>query len=559
MSRIGNAPAGVYDDTGTKLLGLLGPDGTEAPVTRQYQTVAAMQADFNSGALATYLPGGGLVQAGSLFYIYYSGSLFRIQTNSTQQAEMAAAVLAQYNAAVVAAGDSLTTNQKQALAGPLAALVSSSVWSKLVELWVPLQASTTALAGALIKIKTGNISNGVPNYAMTNVGTHFVVGDYSDAKGLTGDGTTKSLGTNFTPSTSPYIESGNWGWSVFPTSRTQSGQPTAPYAQAADSGGCLGGDGSNTAIQVDIGGTYYSRIDGASTGYFTNTNPHQSTLTWTENQSGVSNFGMAGLTIDNSKTGATDDTGELYLFNWGTQNYFSNASIGGYAVWSPQLTPAEKTILTEFFLQVGTNLGRFANNPGIMWIGDSNGAGYAEVGYTLPWYDRFSTLTSLALGMSESNQCTSGSSMTNADSTATLQWITQPYSRTAWGDSILVIELGTNDWNTNVPVSTYQAQYLQFVQDQIELGFNPQNIILVSPPFATATNNTYSALQQYDAAVSAIASQVGARFVSGLTATYNGGAGYIQPSGSGLHLTVAGHAALSAAILAAITASAINV
>ena len=129
-------------------------------------------------------------------------------------------------------------------------------------------------------------------------------------------------------------------------------------------------------------------------------------------------------------------------------------------------------------------------------------------------------------------------------------------------DSLMVVMLGTNDLVYSGGLIGYQAAYTSWLQTQISLGWNPANIILVSSPYvnpAGSNGGISTYLSTMDNIVKTIAAQFGCIFVSGYTATSALGNAAIQnTSSTGLHLSIAGHAALASAISSAIQSNGIN-
>jgi hypothetical protein len=92
----------------------------------------------------------------------------------------------EYQARIVAAGGTIAGASLKAVSNFIAAAKAASIWSKLVDVG-PFAGNQ--LAAALVKLKH---LNGVQS-SLTN--QNFVGGDYTEATGLTGNGTTKYLRT----------------------------------------------------------------------------------------------------------------------------------------------------------------------------------------------------------------------------------------------------------------------------------------------------------------------------------------------------------------------------
>jgi len=316
--------------------------------------------------------------------------------------------------------------------------------------------------------------------------------------------------------------------------------------------GALAGNGSTTSLGYS--GVHSSKIDGS--GLIEHV--HMSDFMWTQTAGNTAYTGYSAYSANSGAKGSSSTTNLMLFSNGG--GYYTSASLGGYAAWSPALTSTELQLLKDFFTALSYNIGRIYWKPSDIWIGDSNTVGYNEANVGVHFTDRFSTLVSNALGTPENNVAITGSAMSvTATGGVSTKWAQQPYQSSASSDSRMFIMLGTNDCGDNSDFTILANEYPDFVKKQLQLGYKRENIYLITPPFGKPTafaGLTSDNLLAVGNIVNNTAKKYGTKFVDLYPATYNAGNGYLQPTnGWSIHLTNGvngGHAHAAAAILAAV-------
>jgi lysophospholipase L1-like esterase len=481
-----------------------------------YSFVAKAKSISNLPAASEF--GVGVVQMADTGIVYCSnGSYWKeLQPNNSVENQIKTnAVLSKYIAAVVANASTVSANTIEALKDPLSNLVASSVWPKLLELWVP--PLDGGIAAATVKIKTA------PGIAAAMTNTAFVDGDLSAYQGLKSDGATKKLATGFTAA--PYIN--EWGFGVYETTAT-------------DSGGILAGDGTNNYIA--FASTSFSKINNVAVAH-----SHRPRLlsVQTSATTGKATSHIGGYTKD-TQTASNGAANPIVLFAHNA-GQLTNAALGGYAAWQGVLSSYELNLLQDFFDMVTFAMGRTVRIPSACFCGDSNTAGVGVTGA-----QRWSTLLANHLGMAERNAGKNGSAMSstatsNAGGSVATKWYSTDIStETTYGDSLLFVMLGTNDDQFNSNETSFLSEYDAWVAAQIAIGWNPRNIMLIAPPYAASIYAHPDKLLRLGSCVTTISQKYGTKFLDAYPVINQ--AGMLQADN--LHLSVNGHIALKNAILA---------
>ena len=430
----------------------------------------------------------------------------------TSNPTIARGVLANYKAAIVAASDTVTNYELDALYGPLSTLVRSSVWPKLKELWIPL--GTDATKGALVKLKGA---------AMSHVG--MVTGDYNSATGITGDGIGKALNTNFNPTTAA-VTAGEWGFGVFALKTT--------------GGGILGGTLSGTTTYL----SYNTSSDGKINNVGTGANNGPQTARWNAIQVGGGNITawLDGYTHSTTaySSGTLPNTALTLLA--ANSSFWSTQSISGYAAWTPSLTATEMRILAQFFEDANVALWRTAYQPTLVASGDSNTAGF---GLGSPTTERWPVLACAALGLTEDNQGVSSSTMSdNDDGGSSSRWVTARKILNSSGraPTLMTVALGTNDDRYKVSAANFLADYETWLTYQLSAGIDPRQICLFSPILATDVLSSASRQKQFGDIIYGLAVKYGTDF-------FDARAVSVTFQADNLHMNSAGHTALATAFV----------
>lgn len=432
---------------------------------------------------------------------------------------IARGLLVNLRANIVAAGSTVTDAELDALSDPLDRLMRSTAWAKILDLWVPVGA---ALAASLIKIK------GATTTTMTGIALD--AGDYTQATGITPNGTDEAVSLGFNPTTAGCTAS-DWGYGVFATGLTQSGilagtlSGAATYLAYATSNDSKI-NGSSAVSHVPYAGLNAVQISG---GFVS---------TWS---GGVQQASTA------SSTG-TMANGEFTMLacNGG---FWSSQTACGWAAWSPGLTASEMSDLERFFTSANLALWRPAHQPSVVCVGDSNTVGF---GLGSPSTTRWSYLLSQRLGLTEDNQGLNATTMSdNDDGNSAARWVSAyPLERSAARrGSLLIVSLGTNDVRYLVPLEHFRQDYSTWLDKQLKAGYDPSQVILCSPPASTDASSNQARLQQFGSAIYDISVSVGCKFYDEYAETV-GQASLFQADA--LHRSVAGHASKAVGLTALI-------
>lgn len=419
-------------------------------------------------------------------------------------------LLVRLRATIIGNGGTVDERDLLALRDPLDALVRSTAWPKIVELWVPVGNGLTA---ALCKIKGTVLTMGHNN---------MVDADYSRWLGLKGNGTNKDVVTNFNSST---LTAG-WGCGVYPT-------------------GALSG---SDVLMGDLGNTYIgygggqAKINGSPNMPLDRANRFMAV----QNVAGVgASCHYCGHQANVATAGATNNSASMYLLSY-NGGFFSANSIGGYAAWAPSLTKAELKAVGLFFESASYRLGRLGVLGSIVSAGDSNTQG---VGVTAT--DRWTAKLAALMGATEVNQGIGGYTMSdNDDGNASGRYIaTEKTRRSVNGGVYLTVQLGTNDDRRAVSLANFKEDYEAWLNIQLDMGWLPGNVVLIAPVAATDPLSNATRQQQMRDVIKQLASKYRCLYVDAWALT-NGNPAHFQ--GDSLHLSVAGHTALAGAVQSAI-------
>lgn len=427
---------------------------------------------------------------------------------------ISAGLINTYRTAIATATDTVSAFELDAIKWPLARLMRSSIFAKLRVLWIPL--GTDATKGALVPLIGSNFS-----------AINLVLGDYSAYSGVTGNGTNKAINTNWNPNS----VASSWGAGAFVTSLTASGVVFGTVANnntfCALAAGGANINNVNVGTQKQYPGFLAINHDGASGGSY------------------LGGFEQTSAAI----ASATAPNSNITLLSTNS-SFYSTQSISGFAAWAPSATADEIKELTMFFRNANLALGRLACQPSIVADGDSITYGF---GLGSPTTSRYSKLLSTALGLTEDNQGSNGSAMSPAGGAVASWLIDYKILRSAGrAPTLLIVALGTNDDQTDVPVTTFEADYRTWMGYQFAAGIDPGQIVMIAPFAATNAAATLSVLAAMRDVVKKLAIEFGAIFVDGYALTL-GQSSYFQADN--LHLNEAGHSALTTEILRVLATS----
>lgn len=415
---------------------------------------------------------------------------------------------------IVAAGDTVSNAQLDALGDPLDRLMRSSVFAKLKVLWVPV--GTNATTGAMVPLIGANFA-----------GINLVSGDYDDAVGITGNGTNKGIDTNWNP-TSAGVTATDWGYGAFTNSTTANG------ILVGDAGGVT------TFVGFASSGAYINNVNAGAAPSVRGFNGVQ-----------ISGGNVTAWAGGFRQTDTAGGPGTLLNRNINilkVNTTYSNQSVCGFAAWSTGLTDDDAHEMDLFFRCVNAALYRPVWQPTLVACGDSNTVGNGS-GVTSS--NRFSKLLATSLGLTEDNQGSNGTTMAANDAlgTSSGRWVSiYKINRTyARAGTLYTVMLGTNDAQCGVSAADFATDYETWLNYQFSAGIDPSQVILLTPPAATNALTDQAVLSANVATVKRLAAKYGTGLVDGYAVTL-GQASYFQSDL--LHLNVAGHAALSAAVLA---------
>jgi lysophospholipase L1-like esterase len=421
-------------------------------------------------------------------------------------------LLYRLNSTIVTNGGSVSESDLQSIKGPLDLLMRSSVFAKLTELHIPVG---VGYLSALCKL--------VGKTTLVMTGTDIVDGDYTQALGLAGNGSTKTIATGFTPPASPAA----WGFAVYPTGLTL---PTGSRI--------ICGSGNNSYL--GFASTGMAKINNSAD----ITLPPKLRMLSAQTDSVLGARAYYGGYLNNTQTAGVTSSNQIHLLSY-AGSLFSTGSVGGFAAWDGNLSSDELNTLQRFFVRASEALGRVSIEPSINCVGDSIAAGY---GLTSPTTERYSALLTSKLGGVESNSGLSGTVMSSyTPDGSSGNWVTiYKTALTAKRTAILIVELGYNDSRSRGDVVLFESEYSQWLEVQLAMGVKPKNILLLSPirGYDAASNTT--SLLSFGAAVKRMAEKYRMLFLD----TYPLTDGHTELFQADLiHLNAAGHIVIRDAIL----------
>jgi len=431
---------------------------------------------------------------------------------------LARGIVSGFNARIASAGGTISLNDLDRLQEPLEALIRSSVWAKLAVLWVPMG---DQLAASLVPI----------------IGNNFTVGGtvtYTQTTGVTGDGTTGYINTNYNPNTAG-LSATNYGLGVYVTKITLNGIVAGTAS------------GLNTFIGAS-GVGQVSSINGISSG--ANGGPQSPRLCSAQVNGANAEFYVSGYkTATVAGSGAIPNSSLTVLSP--TSPYFSTQTAAGFAVWKSALTQAEMVVLVTFFDAINTALMRNSYQPSLVAVGDSNTVGF---GLGSPTTERWSALLAGSLGLTDDNRAVSGTCMsdnpTNVPIVSAGNWVTsRKIDQTIYRAGLLLaVCLGTNDDRCGVPIADYAADYETWLNYQLTAGTSTDQILLLSQPYTTDAASTPSRQEAQVAAVAGLAK----KYNIGYFDLYNASKSTFVAAdfqADYVHFSAAGHAKIYSLIL----------
>jgi lysophospholipase L1-like esterase len=415
-----------------------------------------------------------------------------------------------YRLKKIAAGGSLSHSAAESLRAPLQYLMCSTVTDKLRVLSL---FDGDDLTSALVPFIGPNMT-----------GQNLVAGDYSQIKGITGNAANKWINTNFNPTASG-VTGAAWGMGAFQLSVSQDGVIAGAVA-----------DGDT---YLNFTGANVSNINGRSSSL------HKRGAGFTAVQvvgGQTKTYTGDALNSVTANDSTTPPNSNLTLLQTAS-NFYSSASLGGFAAWSGGLTDEEVKTLSIFFKWANNALGRLGSQASLLAVGDSNTEG--GIG-PVTTSNRWSKLLADSLGLVEDNQSLIGSSMSDDEGgAASHRWVSEHECvldrAMLRNPGVMVVMLGTNDAQFSVSSENFNADYRSWLSKQLAAGVRPEQIILCTPIAATNAGTNQARLLEFVAIVKQIAADVKCGLFDAFTLT-QGVPAYWQ--GDNLHLSVAGQLAL---------------
>lgn len=319
---------------------------------------------------------------------------------SASRAALGGGVVSDVRARIAAAGGTIGSLHLDALNAYVGDLVASSLWPKLIELWVPLG---DQWAAAMVKLK---VASGGASALTNSNGVTTAEADYKVLNGVqfvaNGTGTNKKLGTGLNPRTYFNNTVGQaWGLGIFTPSLTWNGIPIGAETNAE----LYVGNGGTSNMSATI-----NNKNGSMGGAAAN-NGAIAHGGWRATQYGADGVGRnwvngCGEQTFSGTSPSAPANAQIVLASC-NNGFWSDAALQGYAIFT-ELTQEEMQTLAQFFLNVNEAVGRDAYRKEYCANGDSITAGN---GATNAATDRRSVLVANRLGLVESNQGHSGSRM----------------------------------------------------------------------------------------------------------------------------------------------------
>ncbi len=504
MSKISNLPLAVWNDSGQQFQGWLSPNANINDSIVPYPSLSRLQGDAAAGNL---LPTGGSYRVGNRFFCWNGYALAEISQkayNNWPHVNISHAVIRSF---LNNQGANLYDQHRQALEIALPPLMTSTAWNKIQELWVPLGANLT---GSLVKLKypSGN-SNSFTN-------NNFVTGDYTVTGGLTGDGSTKYLTSDFNPKIQGF-SANNWGMAFHTPSLPVAGSSLNSNSVAGgifqangshyfyglgqfSNSYCYDNDILNPVWPPNV--NYYNGIGGVTPPY------GLGRMTWIQGYNNVTSSGVGGLTVQSNLSTVTNvvPNSTMELFGINGENSLFNGTLTGYAIFSGMLN-SELDALSRFFDFVN-HLAYRPVQDGLLAFGDSIIRGNTLSSYTT---QRWTYLLANMLGLVMSNYGMDGFTMSvcptigNNGATNTYgAFVLNPASssnispeanKTGYlamplqgAGGLVVIGLGMNDLSYSGNLSNFISAYQQTITQLQSAGFN--NILIAGITYASANGGS---------------------------------------------------------------------
>jgi lysophospholipase L1-like esterase len=438
--------------------------------------------------------------------------------------KIAKSIVNAYRNNIVANSGTISDKHLEVLSQALEPIVSTSLWPKIKELWVPLGNN---LAAALVKLKYPSSLSAV----LTQ--DNIVEADYNPMVGITG-GTNRRINSDFNPS--QHLATASAGVGIFSFSETFASNSVLGGAKTTNNYFLhfSFGDGGGNSL---IGGIQRAHDTGRG-------------LCWMQFRNGNVEFGSGARTVVSEPATPAAMSGTFSVFTT-LNGFYSNATVGGYAFFDG-LTTAEISALNLFFRRVNDGIGRDAFNPSINLIGDSITDGDGASSAATRWGNIFAN----RYGLTALNQGIGGATLKSPPYPA---FAVYPINRNLHNRPSVfhIIFIGTNDaYNFDAPsthLQDFETAYRAMLQTLINNGINLKTqVILVSPSWpadaALINGVTRQRYEQYVAKVAEIAAEFGAPYVDAYATIL--AAGGTSALADQIHPNDTGHAALAAAISA---------
>lgn len=421
---------------------------------------------------------------------------------------------ADYFSRIATNGGTISTPDKSAFNAFIVTLKNGGQWDKLIELG---RFGGNQLAAALVKVKdpgTGPLTN-----------HNFVDADFSPVMGLKGDGSTKSLDTNTTPSDFGATWN-NQSFGVFATNTTSS----SDISQGVSLGGgstylAFGGEinttvGNNSSLPRNEG-LYCFQCNGTSLDFY---------------------WQGAEITVSQAPTGTAGPTSPMSLFQY-SGSFFQGATISAYFI-GKALTSSDAQALSDALETLMGNLNSSRRNNVFAAFGDSITFGLlADPGMSYP------DIVAADLSMTLSRQGISGTTMegiggfTSGRGSCISRLASQSPSK-------VVVAYGVNDVISLSDLTLFGQQYQTTLQKIKRICSLPGTDITVAAVWylnnTTNPNATPTNMLAYTAAAQNAATAEGCKFVNLYQLGLNNGGDSLDLDGT--HPGDPGHALIGGAI-----------
>jgi lysophospholipase L1-like esterase len=394
-------------------------------------------------------------------------------------------IVAAYSSAITSAGGTISQSSLDLIRRALPPVISSGVYAKIKELWIPAGDQLTA---ALVKLKTPGATS------LTN--SNFVSADYTEAGGIYpgATNTNKKLTSDFIPTSNGLSASdlamGYYALSDLWTSGTAMGSANNSYYLGFTNAGTT--SDFVTGISVVRAASYRLRSS-VSTG---------GTLT-TYCQNSIESSGAATSTAPN---------GAITLFST-NNSFFCSVRLGGYYA-ATSLNTGELRVLARFFDTVNKGLGRSISSNKLLAAGDSITLGSSSSSNAYRW----SALLAADLGLVEENKGATGEPFTYTPTSphANAGFNTFRANVLARMPSVAYFLWGQNDTyfdaSGEYTTALFESQYCTMIEALLDAGFDRGQIVLGTPSYATALLETGAARSTRLAAYVSSVKFIGAKY-----------------------------------------------